>query len=69
MSREPEPQIGALVVAEGLEIEEEALSALELGADLLQGYLLGRPAADGSIMMSSRSMNAMPVSRLRICLT
>ena len=44
-------KIGALVVAEGLEIEEEALSALELGADLLQGYLLGRPAADGSIIV------------------
>jgi EAL domain-containing protein (putative c-di-GMP-specific phosphodiesterase class I) len=36
-------RIGALVVAEGIESEREALAALELGADLLQGYFLGRP--------------------------
>ena len=37
-------KIGALVVAEGVETEDEAMVALELGADLLQGFLLGRPA-------------------------
>ena len=36
-------RIGALVVAEGIETEREAVAALELGADLLQGYFLGRP--------------------------
>ena len=36
-------RIGALVVAEGIETEEEAISALELGADLLQGFFLSRP--------------------------
>jgi EAL domain-containing protein (putative c-di-GMP-specific phosphodiesterase class I) len=36
-------RIGALVVAEGIETEEEAIVALELGADLLQGYFLSRP--------------------------
>jgi EAL domain-containing protein (putative c-di-GMP-specific phosphodiesterase class I) len=36
-------RIGALVVAEGIETEAEAVTALELGADLLQGYFLGRP--------------------------
>jgi len=36
-------RIGALIVAEGVETEPEALRALELGADLLQGYLLSRP--------------------------
>ena len=36
-------KIGALVVAEGVETEDEAMVALELGADLLQGYYLGRP--------------------------
>lgn len=36
-------RIGALVVAEGIESEREAVAALELGADLLQGYFLGRP--------------------------
>lgn len=40
-------KIGALVVAEGIETEDEAMVALELGADLLQGYFLGRPAANG----------------------
>jgi EAL domain-containing protein (putative c-di-GMP-specific phosphodiesterase class I) len=37
-------RIGALVVAEGIETEAEAVTALELGADLLQGFFLGRPA-------------------------
>lgn len=36
-------KIGALVVAEGVEREEEAIVALELGADLLQGYYCARP--------------------------
>ncbi len=36
-------RIGALVVAEGIETEEEAIVALELGADLLQGFFLSRP--------------------------
>jgi EAL domain-containing protein (putative c-di-GMP-specific phosphodiesterase class I) len=35
--------IGALVVAEGAETEGETLMALELGADLLQGYYVSRP--------------------------
>jgi EAL domain-containing protein (putative c-di-GMP-specific phosphodiesterase class I) len=36
-------KIGALVVAEGVETEGEAMVALELGADLLQGFCFGRP--------------------------
>jgi EAL domain-containing protein (putative c-di-GMP-specific phosphodiesterase class I) len=36
-------RIGALVVAEGVETESQAIAALELGADLLQGFFLGRP--------------------------
>lgn len=39
--------IGSLVLAEGVETQEEALTALDLGADLLQGYLLGVPRPDG----------------------
>lgn len=35
-------RIGALVVAEGVETEDEAIVSLELGADLLQGYFLSR---------------------------
>jgi EAL domain-containing protein (putative c-di-GMP-specific phosphodiesterase class I) len=42
-------KIGALVVAEGVETEAEALVSLELGADLLQGYLLGKPRAHESM--------------------
>src|SRR4029077_2096030 len=36
-------RIGALVVAEGIETEAEAIVALELGVDLLQGFFLSRP--------------------------
>ncbi len=36
--------LGATVVAEGIETEGERLMAIELGCDLLQGYLLGRPS-------------------------
>ena len=39
---------GSLVVAEGVEREEEALSALDLGADLLQGHYFARPQPSGS---------------------
>jgi EAL domain-containing protein (putative c-di-GMP-specific phosphodiesterase class I) len=35
--------IGALVIAEGIETESEALVALELGVDLLQGFFIERP--------------------------
>jgi EAL domain-containing protein (putative c-di-GMP-specific phosphodiesterase class I) len=38
-------RIGALVVAEGIETEAEAITALELGVDLLQGFYLARPRA------------------------
>ncbi len=34
---------GMLIIAEGLETEEELKKTLELGADLLQGYFLARP--------------------------
>jgi EAL domain-containing protein (putative c-di-GMP-specific phosphodiesterase class I) len=36
--------LGILVVAEGIEIEAERDVVVELGCDLLQGFLLGRPA-------------------------
>ena len=34
---------GSLIVAEGIETSEELLFCRELGADIGQGYLLGRP--------------------------
>jgi EAL domain-containing protein (putative c-di-GMP-specific phosphodiesterase class I) len=51
-------RIGALVVAEGIETEGEAIAALELGVDLLQGYYLMRPQAvaafdDGGLARAS----------------
>lgn len=36
-------KIGALVVAEGIETQEEAITALEHGVDMLQGYFIERP--------------------------
>jgi EAL domain-containing protein (putative c-di-GMP-specific phosphodiesterase class I) len=48
-------RIGALVVAEGIETEQEAIVALELGADLLQGFFLGYPSEDGGVRGSRRT--------------
>lgn len=36
-------KVGALVVAEGIETEEEALLCCDLGADFLQGYYFSKP--------------------------
>ncbi len=36
-------QIGALIVAEGIEEEEDALTIMELGVDMLQGYYITPP--------------------------
>jgi EAL domain-containing protein (putative c-di-GMP-specific phosphodiesterase class I) len=35
--------LGAMVIAEGIETEEEAMKAIELGADMLQGYYFATP--------------------------
>ncbi|MEM1414224.1 MAG: EAL domain-containing protein [Myxococcota bacterium] len=40
---------GTLVVCEGIETQEEKLAVTHLGADLLQGYLLGRPGKFPSV--------------------
>src|ERR1700677_1631478 len=36
-------KIGAVVLAEGVETEEEVMESLELGADLLQGFFFSKP--------------------------
>lgn len=36
-------RIGALVVAEGVETKQEVLAAMNLGADMMQGYYFARP--------------------------
>ncbi|HTB23134.1 MAG TPA: EAL domain-containing protein [bacterium] len=43
---------GALTVAEGVENEDDAVLALELGADLLQGFHFGRPQAGARLALS-----------------
>lgn len=42
-------KIGAMVVAEGIEREDEAVAAVELGVDLLQGFYWGRPSPQPDI--------------------
>ena len=37
-------ELGVKVVAEGVETPEECVAAAELGCDVLQGYLFGKPA-------------------------
>ncbi len=37
-------KIGSLVVAEGVEREDDAIESLKLGADMLQGYVITKPA-------------------------
>lgn len=37
-------QVGTLVVGEGVETDDERTALVDLGCDLLQGYLLGRPS-------------------------
>lgn len=36
-------QIGALTIAEGIETEEEALTVIEMGVDMIQGFFFGKP--------------------------
>jgi len=41
--------VGALVVAEGVETAEELSTLSDLGVDAVQGYLLGRPTEDPEV--------------------
>ncbi|MCF4009745.1 GGDEF domain-containing protein [Rheinheimera sp. UJ63] len=45
---------GSLIIAEGIETEEELLQCKELGADFGQGYLLGRPQVSFLTQISSK---------------
>jgi diguanylate cyclase (GGDEF)-like protein len=38
-------QIGAIVIAEGVETEDQLAAAIAAGCDAVQGYLIGRPAS------------------------
>ncbi len=52
-------KIGALVLAEGAETEEETLEAMELGADLIQGYYISKPqeASVDFVQQATRSLD------------
>lgn len=45
--------LGALVIAEGIETEGEAMKAIELGADMLQGFYFASPQKISSNMLKS----------------
>ena len=58
--------IGALVCAEGIENAEDALAALEAGADLFQGFHFAKPASAGRINdINSRIDDLSRLSRTR----
>lgn len=42
-------ELGALVVAEGIETPAERDTVVGLGCDLLQGFLFGRPAEEADL--------------------
>ncbi|WP_163195633.1 EAL domain-containing protein [Clostridium thermarum] len=45
--------LGSLVVAEGIELEAEAMKAIELGSDMLQGYYFAQPQKVDSTLLKS----------------
>ncbi len=57
-------RIGALVIAEGIESEREAVTSLELGVDLLQGYLLGEPVAQTTVLRDGAMTDCLGIREL-----
>ncbi|WP_139904651.1 EAL domain-containing protein [Clostridium thermarum] len=45
--------LGSLVVAEGIELEAEAMKAIELGSDMLQGYYFAQPQKLDATLLKS----------------
>jgi EAL domain-containing protein (putative c-di-GMP-specific phosphodiesterase class I) len=61
---------GALIVAEGVETEDDASLCLEMGADLLQGFHYGRPAEADRVSLSLAQASAQrSAERLKANLT
>lgn len=54
--------IGAEVVAEGIETEAQADAALELGADIGQGWYFGRPALSAELAASAAVQRGVAVA-------
>ncbi len=52
-------RIGAVVVAEGVESEEEAFTVLRLGAGMIQGYCFSRPQALGGDPFSNSRIDTL----------
>jgi EAL domain-containing protein (putative c-di-GMP-specific phosphodiesterase class I) len=44
--------IGSVIIAEGIETREEAITCLELGSDYLQGFLFSRPLKAGDLRVA-----------------
>jgi EAL domain-containing protein (putative c-di-GMP-specific phosphodiesterase class I) len=55
-------KIGALSLAEGVETEEESLTCLELGADLLQGYYFAKPQEPSGDFISQTTGKINPIA-------
>ena len=58
-------RIGAATVAEGVETQEEALVALELGVDMLQGYFIGSPQPGSVVNVGVSQASRVVVSLAR----
>jgi len=56
--------IGSLVIAEGVEREEEAITALELGVDMIQGFYFSepRPISAGAVLESNERIKFIATS-------
>lgn len=59
-------EMGAKVVCEGVETEEQYLSVVQMGADMVQGYLLGRPMPVDTVAFYLKGGSSNPRS-LREC--
>jgi EAL domain-containing protein (putative c-di-GMP-specific phosphodiesterase class I) len=62
-------KLGSLVVADGLENEEDALAALDLGADMLQGIYFSKPQKSDASTLGLKARIVFMASRYRRMMT
>ncbi len=62
-------KLGALVVADGIENEEDALAALDLGVDMLQGNYFSKPQKNDSATLGLKARIVFMASRYRRMMT
>jgi len=60
-------ECGSLVLLEGIENEEQALIAVDSGADFVQGYYLAKPAKDLLTDVTSESLGAGGLDLSNLC--